>query len=46
MVNWGIGFEFLVDPFGDQILELRGVVSSGTVGPLPKLDSNLTQKKY
>jgi hypothetical protein len=36
-VNQRIGLEFTVNPFSDKNLELRGIVTSSTVGALPKL---------
>jgi hypothetical protein len=45
VVDWGIGLEFPIYPIGDETLQLRCVVSSSTVGPLPELNSYSTQKQ-
>jgi hypothetical protein len=37
-VDWRIWIEFAIDPFGNEGLELRGVVTSSTIGPVSKLN--------
>jgi hypothetical protein len=40
-----IRLKITIDPIGDEILEFRSVVSSSTVGALPKLDDGSTQSQ-
>jgi hypothetical protein len=44
-IDWGIRLKFTIDPIGDETLEFRGVVSTSTVGPLPKLDDGSTRSQ-
>jgi hypothetical protein len=37
-VDWIIWVEFAIDPFGNKGLELRGVITSSTIGSMSKLN--------
>jgi hypothetical protein len=40
-VNEGSRLEFTIDPFRNEGLQFRGVVSSSAISPLSKLDKDL-----
>jgi hypothetical protein len=44
-VNWGIRLQFAIYPFSDEAFELRGVITSSSISPLPKLNIGLADRK-
>jgi hypothetical protein len=43
-VDRGIWHEFAIDPVRNKGLQLRGIISSSTIGPLPKLNKDKNDK--